>query len=142
MQSRAVEDIQPGLMQQAQRFFLLTQIDNIWKEHLQAMQFLRQAVGLRGGALSSFFCFLVFSPCGNCYIHRMGARHARRAVLFDILFLQDEPAHDKQLAVASLSLPPLPMSEQPSVAGLHKSMSISQQQGTAASDTATSFSIA
>jgi hypothetical protein len=114
MQSRAVEDIQPGLMQQAQRFFLLTQIDNIWKEHLQAMQFLRQAVGLRGGALSSFF-FLVFSPCGNCYIHRMGARHARRAVLFDILFLQDEPtpAYDEHRAFASLSLPPFPMSEQP-----------------------------
>ena len=35
-------------MQEAQRFFLLTQIDNIWKEHLQAMNFLRSAVGLRG----------------------------------------------------------------------------------------------
>ena len=35
-------------MQEAQRFFLLSQIDSIWKEHLQAMNFLRQAVGLRG----------------------------------------------------------------------------------------------
>jgi hypothetical protein len=48
LQVRAVEEVQPGLMQQAQRFFLLTQIDNLWKEHLQAMNFLRQAVGLRG----------------------------------------------------------------------------------------------
>jgi hypothetical protein len=48
VQARAVEQVEKGLMQQAQRFFLLTQIDNIWKEHLQAMQFLRQAVGLRG----------------------------------------------------------------------------------------------
>ena len=47
-QARAVNEAQPGLMQEAQRFFLLTQIDNLWKEHLQSMQFLRQAVGLRG----------------------------------------------------------------------------------------------
>ena len=45
---RAVEETQVGLMQEAQRFFLLTQIDNLWKEHLQAMNFLRQAVALRG----------------------------------------------------------------------------------------------
>lgn len=50
MQVRAVEEVQPGLMQQAQRFFLLTQIDNLWKEHLQQMSFLRQAVSLRGYA--------------------------------------------------------------------------------------------
>ena len=48
VQVQGVEAVQPGLMQEAQRFFLLTQIDNLWKEHLQAMQFLRQAVGLRG----------------------------------------------------------------------------------------------
>lgn len=48
LQSQAVDDINEGLMGEAQRFFLLTQIDNLWKEHLQAMQFLRQAVGLRG----------------------------------------------------------------------------------------------
>jgi preprotein translocase subunit SecA len=35
-------------MQEAQRFFLLSQIDNVWKEHLQSMEFLRKAVGLRG----------------------------------------------------------------------------------------------
>lgn len=52
VQARAVEQVEKGLMQQAQRFFLLTQIDNIWKEHLQAMQFLRQAVGLRGELFS------------------------------------------------------------------------------------------
>lgn len=37
-------------MQQAQRFFLLLQIDNLWKEHLQAIKFLQQAVSLRGYA--------------------------------------------------------------------------------------------
>ena len=35
-------------MTQVERFFLLTQIDNRWKEHLDGMNFLRQAVGLRG----------------------------------------------------------------------------------------------
>jgi preprotein translocase subunit SecA len=31
----AVDDIEPGLMQEAQKFFVLTQTDNLWKEHLQ-----------------------------------------------------------------------------------------------------------
>jgi preprotein translocase subunit SecA len=46
----AVDDIEPGLMQEAQKFFVLTQTDNLWKEHLQAIKFLQQAVGLRGYA--------------------------------------------------------------------------------------------
>lgn len=46
----AVESLEPGLMQEAQRFFVLTQTDNLWKEHLQAIKFLQQAVGLRGYA--------------------------------------------------------------------------------------------
>lgn len=37
-------------MQAAQRFFVLTQTDNLWKEHLQAIKFLQQAVSLRGYA--------------------------------------------------------------------------------------------
>ena len=37
-------------LQEAQRFFVLTQTDNLWKEHLQAIKFLQQAVGLRGYA--------------------------------------------------------------------------------------------
>lgn len=46
----AVEALQTGLMQDAQRFFMLTQTDNLWKEHLQAIRFLQTAVGLRGYA--------------------------------------------------------------------------------------------
>ncbi|KAG1679248.1 hypothetical protein FOA52_009277 [Chlamydomonas sp. UWO 241] len=45
-----VEKAQPGLMMEAQRFFLLSQTDALWKEHLQAIKFLQQAVGLRGYA--------------------------------------------------------------------------------------------
>mmetsp|Transcript_4323 Transcript_4323/g.13878 ORF Transcript_4323/g.13878 Transcript_4323/m.13878 type:complete len:93 (-) Transcript_4323:76-354(-) len=37
-------------MFQAERFFVLSQTDNLWKEHLQAIKFLQQAVGLRGYA--------------------------------------------------------------------------------------------
>ncbi|CAK0755431.1 Protein translocase subunit SA1, chloroplastic [Coccomyxa viridis] len=45
-----VEAVEKGLATDAQRFFVLTQTDNMWKEHLQAMKFLQQAVGLRGYA--------------------------------------------------------------------------------------------
>eukprot|EP00967_Tisochrysis_lutea_P101971 scaffold153282_cov17-Tisochrysis_lutea.AAC.1 len=32
------------------RFFVLTNTDTLWKEHLQAIKFIQQAVGLRGYA--------------------------------------------------------------------------------------------
>jgi preprotein translocase subunit SecA len=43
-----IEALQPGLMRQAERFFILQQIDTLWREHLQAMESLRESVGLRG----------------------------------------------------------------------------------------------
>ncbi|MEO0947078.1 MAG: preprotein translocase subunit SecA [Cyanobacteria bacterium J06641_5] len=43
-----VEQLQPSLMRQAERFFMLTQIDTLWREHLQAMDALRESIGLRG----------------------------------------------------------------------------------------------
>jgi len=46
----AVEAVEPGLVAEAQRFFLLTQMDAQWKEHLAAVKFLQQSVGLRGYA--------------------------------------------------------------------------------------------
>ena len=45
-----VEAMEPGLMRKACRFFVLAQTDNLWKEHLQAIKFLQQAVSLRGYA--------------------------------------------------------------------------------------------
>ncbi len=42
-----VDRIQPGLMRQAERFFILQQIDTLWREHLQQMDALRESVGLR-----------------------------------------------------------------------------------------------
>jgi preprotein translocase subunit SecA len=43
-----VEHARPGLMREAERFFILQQIDTLWREHLQAMDALRESVGLRG----------------------------------------------------------------------------------------------
>ncbi|XP_059625511.1 protein translocase subunit SecA, chloroplastic isoform X2 [Cornus florida] len=46
----AVEKQAPGLMKEAERFLILSNIDRLWKEHLQALKFVQQAVGLRGYA--------------------------------------------------------------------------------------------
>tara|TARA_Y100001968_G_scaffold322712_1_gene359268 strand:- start:7488 stop:10334 length:2847 start_codon:yes stop_codon:yes gene_type:complete len=43
-----IEEKNPGLMREAERFFILQQIDTLWREHLQAMDALRESVGLRG----------------------------------------------------------------------------------------------
>jgi preprotein translocase subunit SecA len=43
-----VEQQRPGLMRDAECFFILQQIDTLWREHLQAMDALRESVGLRG----------------------------------------------------------------------------------------------
>ncbi|XP_057422764.1 protein translocase subunit SecA, chloroplastic [Lotus japonicus] len=45
-----VEQQAPGLMKEAERFLILSNIDRLWKEHLQALKFVQQAVGLRGYA--------------------------------------------------------------------------------------------
>ena len=44
-QVEEIEAVEKGLLQEAQRFFLLTQTDNMWKEHLQvSMAALSEAV--------------------------------------------------------------------------------------------------
>ena len=43
-----VEQCRVGLMREAERFFILQQIDMLWREHLQSMDALRESVGLRG----------------------------------------------------------------------------------------------
>lgn len=45
-----VENEAPGLMKEAERFLILSNIDRLWKEHLQALKFVQQAVSLRGYA--------------------------------------------------------------------------------------------
>ena len=48
MKEAQIDQIQPGLMRQAERFFILQRIDTLWREHLQQMDALRESVGLRG----------------------------------------------------------------------------------------------
>ncbi|MCP9813819.1 preprotein translocase subunit SecA [Synechococcus lacustris] len=43
-----IEELRGGLMREAERFFILQQIDTLWREHLQSMDALRESVGLRG----------------------------------------------------------------------------------------------
>jgi preprotein translocase subunit SecA len=43
-----VDEQRQGLMREAERYFILQQIDTLWREHLQAMEALRESVGLRG----------------------------------------------------------------------------------------------
>merc|ERR1712070_502200 len=43
-----IDAVEGGLFAQAERFFVLVQTDNLWKQHLQAIKYLQQAVGLRG----------------------------------------------------------------------------------------------
>jgi preprotein translocase subunit SecA len=48
MKEGEIDQIQAGLMRQAERFFILQRIDTLWREHLQQMDALRESVGLRG----------------------------------------------------------------------------------------------
>ncbi len=48
MKEAQVDGVSAGLMRQAERFFILQQIDTLWREHLQQMEALREAIGLRG----------------------------------------------------------------------------------------------
>jgi preprotein translocase subunit SecA len=43
-----IDALRPGLMREAERYFILQQIDTLWREHLQSMDALRESVGLRG----------------------------------------------------------------------------------------------
>ncbi len=43
-----IESSNPGMMREAERFFILQQLDSLWREHLQSMDSLRESVGLRG----------------------------------------------------------------------------------------------
>ena len=43
-----IEASHPGMMREAERFFILQQLDTLWREHLQSMDSLRESVGLRG----------------------------------------------------------------------------------------------
>ncbi len=43
-----IEENHPGMMREAEKFFIIQQVDTLWREHLQSMDALRESVGLRG----------------------------------------------------------------------------------------------
>ncbi|WP_413678741.1 preprotein translocase subunit SecA [Prochlorococcus sp. MIT 0916] len=48
MKEAQLEQSHPGIMREAEKFFILQQLDTLWREHLQSMDALRESVGLRG----------------------------------------------------------------------------------------------
>jgi len=50
LKEEAIHQQRPGLMRQVERFFILQQIDMLWREHLQSMNALKESVNLRAYA--------------------------------------------------------------------------------------------
>ena len=50
MKEAEIEQTHPGLIREAEKFFVLQQLDTLWRDHLQSMDSLRESVGLRGYA--------------------------------------------------------------------------------------------
>lgn len=50
LKEEAIEQQKPGLMRQVEQFFILQQIDLLWREHLQSINALKESIGLRSYA--------------------------------------------------------------------------------------------
>ncbi len=92
-----VEEVRPGLMREAERFFILQQIDTLWREHLQAMDALRESVGLRGYGQKD--PLIEYKNEGyDMFLEMM--TQMRRNVIYSMFMFQPAPA-----AQAATSLP-------------------------------------
>ncbi|HVU78757.1 MAG TPA: preprotein translocase subunit SecA [Gaiellaceae bacterium] len=45
---KAIDEIEPGLMRDLERFLVLQVVDTRWREHLESMDYMREGIGLRG----------------------------------------------------------------------------------------------
>ena len=89
-----VDQLQPGLMRQAERFFTLQQIDTLWREHLQAMEALRESVGLRGYAQKD--PLIEYKRDGyDMFLNMM--TNVRRNVSYSMFMFQPQPAPPPQV---------------------------------------------
>ncbi len=70
-QVEEVNTAEPGLMQDAERFFVLTQTDNLWKEHLQAIKFLQQVSARSACLLCVLMCLHAGLLACSCYPVRL-----------------------------------------------------------------------
>ena len=74
-------------MGEAERFFILSQTDNLWKQHLQAIKFVQQAVGLRGYAQK--YPLIEYKLEGfNLYTEMMA--QIRRNVIYSVYMFQPQ----------------------------------------------------
>jgi preprotein translocase subunit SecA len=91
-----VDDSRPGLMREAERFFILQQIDTLWREHLQAMDALRESVGLRGYGQKD--PLIEYKNEGyDMFLDMM--TQMRRNVIYSMFMFQPQPAPSQQVTV-------------------------------------------
>jgi preprotein translocase subunit SecA len=90
-----VEQLRPGLMREAERYFILQQIDTLWREHLQAMESLRESVGLRGYGQKD--PLIEYKNEGyDMFLEMM--TQMRRNVIYSMFMFQPQPAADQVTA--------------------------------------------
>lgn len=94
---RQVEEKEENLMEEAERFFVLTHIDNLWREHLQAMRFLQQAVGLRGFAQKDPLTEYKLEGY-NLFLEMLA--QIRRNVIYSVYAFTLEPRDDQNASPA------------------------------------------
>ena len=94
-----VDQLKPGLMRQAERFFILQQIDTLWREHLQQMEALREAIGLRGyGQRDPLIEYK--SEGYEMFLEMM--TNIRRNVVYSLFQFQPQPAEPVSQAPSEL----------------------------------------
>jgi preprotein translocase subunit SecA len=91
-----VQQMQPGLMRQAERFFTLQQIDTLWREHLQSMEALRESVGLRGYGQKD--PLIEYKNEGYEMFMEMMTQ-VRRNVIYSMFMFQPQPSPPPQVTV-------------------------------------------
>ncbi|AAQ00845.1 MULTISPECIES: preprotein translocase subunit SecA [Prochlorococcus] len=88
-----IEESRPGLMREAERFFILQQIDTLWREHLQSMDALRESVGLRGYGQKD--PLIEYKNEGyDMFLEMM--TNMRRNVIYSMFMFQPAPPSDKE----------------------------------------------
>ena len=92
-----VEQMRPGLMREAERYFILQQIDTLWREHLQVMDSLRESVGLRGYGQKD--PLIEYKNEGyDMFLEMM--TQMRRNVIYSMFMFQPQPDPAAQAATA------------------------------------------
>ncbi len=92
LKENQIEEDRPGLMREAERFFILQQIDTLWREHLQAMDALRESVGLRGYGQKD--PLIEYKNEGyDMFLEMM--TNMRRNVIYSMFMFQPAPVKEK-----------------------------------------------